>query len=51
MPNILARASEDGLLPYCNTGVKSDGNNRPGPLFRQIRLGRIKYHRYTYKII
>jgi hypothetical protein len=31
-PNILTRKSEEGPLPYCRTGVESEGNNRPGPL-------------------
>jgi hypothetical protein len=31
-PNILARKSEGGLLPYCKIGAKSEGYNRPGPL-------------------
>jgi hypothetical protein len=30
--NILARKSEDSLLPYCKTGARSKGYNRPGPL-------------------
>jgi hypothetical protein len=31
-PNILARKSEGGLLPYCKIGAKLEGYNRPGPL-------------------
>jgi hypothetical protein len=31
-PNILARKSEGGLLPYCKIGAKSEGYNRLGPL-------------------
>jgi hypothetical protein len=34
-PNILARKSVGGLLPYCKIGAKSEGNNRPGPLVRE----------------
>jgi hypothetical protein len=28
-PNILARKSEEGPLPYCKTGAESDGNGSP----------------------
>jgi hypothetical protein len=31
-PNILARKSEEGPLPYCETRAKLKGNNQPGPL-------------------
>jgi hypothetical protein len=31
-PNILARKSGLGPLPYCKIGAKSEGYNRPGPL-------------------
>jgi hypothetical protein len=31
-PNILARKSEEGPLPYCKIGAKSEGNNQPGHL-------------------
>jgi hypothetical protein len=37
-PNILARKSERGLLPYCKIGAKSEGNNRPGPLVSVINF-------------
>jgi hypothetical protein len=37
-PNILARKSEGGLLPYCKIGAKSEGNNRPGPLVSALFL-------------
>jgi hypothetical protein len=30
-PNILAKESEEGPLPYCKTGAESEGNNRLGP--------------------
>jgi hypothetical protein len=29
IPNILARESEEGPLPYCKTGAQSDGNGSP----------------------
>jgi hypothetical protein len=32
VPNILARKSEEGPLPYCKTRAKLEGNSRPGPL-------------------
>jgi hypothetical protein len=35
-PNILARKSEEGLLPYYITGAKSEGNNPLGPLVNGI---------------
>jgi hypothetical protein len=31
-PNILAKRSEEGPVPYCKTGAESDGNNQLGPL-------------------
>jgi argininosuccinate synthase len=40
--NIFARKSENGPLPYCNTGTKSDGFNFKVPLltkFIHIPLG------------
>jgi hypothetical protein len=30
--NILARKSEEALLPYCKTGAESSVNNPPGPI-------------------
>jgi hypothetical protein len=29
-PNIVDRRSEEGPLPYCKIGAKSEGYNRPG---------------------
>jgi hypothetical protein len=31
-PNILARKSEENVLPFCKIGAESEGNNRLGPL-------------------
>jgi hypothetical protein len=34
-PNILARKSEEGPLPYYKTRAKLEGNNQLGPLLEQ----------------
>jgi hypothetical protein len=36
MPDIFARKSEEGLLPYCRSGAKSEGYKWLGPLVNTI---------------
>jgi hypothetical protein len=51
MPNILARESEEGPLPFCKIGAESEGNNRPGHLVRlKLRCihGLFRYTRENY---
>jgi hypothetical protein len=49
-PNILARKSEGGLLPYCKIGAKSEGNNQPGPLVSEENRLRMFYNRVMRRI-
>jgi hypothetical protein len=37
-PNILAKKSEEGPLPYCKTEAKLDGYNQPYQLVRKFQV-------------